>query len=443
MSETFWTHPSVLRFAQNEDPIQTVMQKARNVVLEAMEAGWKGPPFDPFALARIRNLGTIPQEDVNEARLIQRGGRMEVEYNPLKPRTRIRYSVAHEIAHTLFSDCAEKIRHRKSPQPDRKDDWQLEMLCNLAAAEFLMPIGSFSDFQASKLSIDQIMRWRREFEVSTEAMLLRTLSLARQGHHVFSASTNDGTTYSFDYVLHRDGPLRELYGRHLHRGSLVGNCTAIGYTEKGTDKWPSSFGAVHIECAGIAPYPGSVFPRVVGICRPAHAAPDEALLKEVQGNALNPRGTGPQILAHIVSDAARTWGAGFGKQMAEKFPKAAKRFREKMESSHRLRLGDVFDSDEDDDLIVVQLVAQKGYGESNAPRIRYTALRECLRQVAVLAKDTKASVHMPPIGTGHAGGSWQLIRELIEEELCRHSIPVTVYDLGPRRPPPSKQGTLF
>ena len=40
-----------------------------------------------------------------------------------------------------------------------------------------------------------------------------------------------------------------------------------------------------------------------------------------------------------------------------------------------------------------------------------------------------ATVHMPRIGCGEAGGDWNIVSEMIDEALCRESIPVTVYDL--------------
>jgi hypothetical protein len=38
-------------------------------------------------------------------------------------------------------------------------------------------------------------------------------------------------------------------------------------------------------------------------------------------------------------------------------------------------------------------------------------------------------VHMPRIGTGEAGGTWEIIGEIIEDTLCQRKIDVTVYDL--------------
>jgi hypothetical protein len=35
---------------------------------------------------------------------------------------------------------------------------------------------------------------------------------------------------------------------------------------------------------------------------------------------------------------------------------------------------------------------------------------------------------MPKIGSGLAGGDWNIIEQIIIEELCKHDIPVFVYE---------------
>ncbi len=57
----------------------------------------------------------------------------------------MRFSIAHEIANTLFPDHIERVRNRRAAVVTRNDDWQLELLCNIAAAEFLMPGGDEID----------------------------------------------------------------------------------------------------------------------------------------------------------------------------------------------------------------------------------------------------------------------------------------------------------
>ena len=49
---TFWTNASVTAFAGDDDPVEAVTTRAREVVFSAVQTGWTGPPFDPIALAR-------------------------------------------------------------------------------------------------------------------------------------------------------------------------------------------------------------------------------------------------------------------------------------------------------------------------------------------------------------------------------------------------------
>src|SRR5690606_23737670 len=135
------------------DPIEMISERARALVLKAFDAGWEGPPFDPFHLADLLRIEAIPKHDVGDARTVPVGrSGFRIEFNPSRPRERLRYSVAHEIAHTLFPDCAERVRHRASRAEIVGDEWQLEALCNVAAAEFLMPIGSFRELREERLS---------------------------------------------------------------------------------------------------------------------------------------------------------------------------------------------------------------------------------------------------------------------------------------------------
>ena len=87
-----------------------------------------------------------------------------------------------------------------------------------------------------------------------------------------------------------------------------------------------------------------------------------------------------------------------------------------------------------DDLYIVNMIAQHGYGESTKPRIRYAKLRNCLSHLKDIAIERDASIHMPRIGTGYAGGNWSYISELVDEILVRNGITVTVYTLPSYEP---------
>ncbi len=62
--------------------------------------------------------------------------------------------------------------------------------------------------------------------------------------------------------------------------------------------------------------------------------------------------------------------------------------------------------------------------------MRYEAIREGLKKVALEARRLRASVHMPRIGCGLAGGDWQTVAKIVEEELVNADLPVTVYDFS-------------
>ncbi len=92
------------------------------------------------------------------------------------------------------------------------------------------------------------------------------------------------------------------------------------------------------------------------------------------------------------------------------------------------------------DITVATRIAQQGVStDSNGvPPLRYGALRACLDKVGARAVLNKASVHMPRIGCGLAGGDWTEVEKCIRETLIdTHNVPVTVYDPLPYIPPGS------
>jgi O-acetyl-ADP-ribose deacetylase (regulator of RNase III) len=62
------------------------------------------------------------------------------------------------------------------------------------------------------------------------------------------------------------------------------------------------------------------------------------------------------------------------------------------------------------------------------PPIRYEAVEKCLEKLADEALKLNASIHMPRIGCGLAGGKWEEIEPIIEKILLKNNIEVYVYD---------------
>ena len=450
--EETWTHPSVLALAPSSNPVKAITARARAEVFRAIQGGWSGPPYDPFALAEFLKISVEPRQDVVDARTIAIGaGRFRIEFNPNRSQARTNFSIAHEIAHTLFPDCAKAIRNRYTHADMKANDWQLEMLCNIGAAEILMPAGSFKVPTDRPLSIDTVLALQNEFSVSSESVLLRIAKLTAHECLIFAARRDESRTsppYFVDYAASsRTWPIRLTSGFRLPTHTVAAQCTAIGFTAKAKEEWIPGREAWAVECVGVAPYPGHLYPRVVGIVRPLNdKAPKSVTIQYLRGDATDPRGTDPRILVQVVNDKAITWGKGFSVAVKKKWPSAQREFTEWVFAKRsEFKLGGVYWTKLQDSLELGSLIAQHGYGPSLFPRIQYSALQDCLSEVASRAKQTGASVHMPRIGSGEAGGDWNIVCEIVDEMLCREGIAVTVYDLpgSTHRLNPRQGGPLF
>lgn len=150
------------------------------------------------------------------------------------------------------------------------------------------------------------------------------------------------------------------------------------------------------------------------------------------GDATNPVGAGPFIIAHVVNDIG-AWGAGFSGALSARSPKPEKVYRDWHANPSQIlpfELGRTQITRIADDTLVMNMVAQNGLRGRNNPRpLRYDALAVCLRDLAETARHKRSSVHMPRIGCGLAGGSWDVVGQLIEDTLVVHGVPVAVYDL--------------
>lgn len=440
MTTIKWTHPSVVRLLNEgttDDPFVWTEHSARDLALRAMEDGWQGPPYDSFQLADALGIEVVARQDLDDARLVAERGEPRIEFNPQRRPARIRFSVAHEIGHTLFEDFAQRDRYRDQGRR-REDDWQLEILCNVAAAEFLMPAGALPISEASDLDLVRLMDQRARFEVSMEALLRRVVRLTAQPAALFAAARlGDEPAFRVDYTVASRSWRPPVGTGDEVQSTVLAKCTAVGYADHGKELWGGL--DLNVQAVGVPPYPGDRFPRVVGLIQPGGAAPaDEIGIKYIRGDAGDPRRDGPVVIAHVVNDKARRWGGhGFARSLMARFPDAAAAF-EAWNDGHRA-LGAVHLHQVGTDLWIASLVAQAGYGPSPSghPRLRLQALRRALEVLAAQGAERHAGIHMPLIGTGQGGTPWPRIRDLVLEELAGKHLPVTVYVL-PDAPMPDE-----
>ena len=148
-----------------------------------------------------------------------------------------------------------------------------------------------------------------------------------------------------------------------------------------------------------------------------------------QGDATAPGGDGPRVIVHVCNDVGG-WGRGFVLALSQRHPAAEHGYREWHRRRSGFELGAVQFVAVADKLWVANLVGQHGIRwEQGVPPIRYDAVRRGLQEVRSFATAQGASVHMPRIGAGLAGGDWKRIEAIIAEEL--QDIDVTVYTLAP------------
>lgn len=150
----------------------------------------------------------------------------------------------------------------------------------------------------------------------------------------------------------------------------------------------------------------------------------------LKGDATSPQAKGEKIVCHICNDLGG-WGKGFVLAISKRWPEPEKDYREwhRFRAKNDFALGKVRFIDVGNYITIANMVGQRGMKTgSNGPPIRYDAVKSCLSIVAREAVAKNASIHMPRIGCGLAGGKWEKIEPIIIEELTSKDIKVFVYD---------------
>ena len=143
----------------------------------------------------------------------------------------------------------------------------------------------------------------------------------------------------------------------------------------------------------------------------------------VVGDATRPIGEGNKIICHICNDIG-AWGAGFVLAVSKRWGYPEHHYR----ARQKYPLGHVDVLKVEDGIYVANMIAQHSVRPSadGTPPIRYTSLADALFAVNKIAVELGASLHMPRIGCGLAGGEWSTVEIIIKQFV---TVPVTVYDL--------------
>ena len=146
---------------------------------------------------------------------------------------------------------------------------------------------------------------------------------------------------------------------------------------------------------------------------------EPAQIRYVEGDATQPRDEGPNIIVHVCNDVGG-WGKGFVLAISRRWPEPEAAYRSwyRDREHNDFELGSVQLVAVSDDLYVANLIGQRDIRTiEGEPPVRYWAIEAGLADVAEEAQALGASVHMPRIGCGLAGGDWTLVEQIRQLKL--------------------------
>lgn len=154
-------------------------------------------------------------------------------------------------------------------------------------------------------------------------------------------------------------------------------------------------------------------------------------IRYVRGDATAPSAEGSKVIAHVCNDIGG-WGKGFVAALSRRWPEPEADYRAwyRDRAENDFGLGAVRLVRVEPSLWVANMVGRHGIRRITTRKapVRYEAIDTALGRLADRAAGLGASVRMPRIGCGLAGGSWERIEPLIRQRLVGRGIAVTVYD---------------
>ena len=121
------------------------------------------------------------------------------------------------------------------------------------------------------------------------------------------------------------------------------------------------------------------------------------------------------------------FGAGVAKHIRTVYPEAYHVYRDHYKE-HGLKMGEVIYAHvaASPQPIICHCITQEFYGnEAGRIYVDYDAVRACMKELNKCAEGQ--FVALPKIGAGLAGGDWEIIADIIEEEFTNTAPVVYVY----------------
>ena len=151
----------------------------------------------------------------------------------------------------------------------------------------------------------------------------------------------------------------------------------------------------------------------------------------VIGNATNPPRVASAVIVHCCNDIG-AWGRGFVLALSKRWKEPEHQYRvwASGDSSTKFALGEVqfVQVEAKPALWVANIIGQHGIRRrGGAPPVRYDAILQGLAAVGARASEYSATVHMPRIGCGLAGGTWDKIEAIVKHDRARYGVSQDIF----------------
>lgn len=184
----FWLHPAVQALLAAEPdlecPREAVRRKAAGIRAKAVVQGWRGPPFDMNILASLLGMRVEPADWLTGEQdgCLVIGNPTTIYVGQTLRSHRRRFTIAHEIVHTLLPGVDLKPGKRYWMSYQFEAQSPVEQLCQVGASELLMPSSDVEEVLAGEAGyLDAAGRMGSRFEVSLEAATRNLVDLSNGG----------------------------------------------------------------------------------------------------------------------------------------------------------------------------------------------------------------------------------------------------------------------
>lgn len=123
------------------------------------------------------------------------------------------------------------------------------------------------------------------------------------------------------------------------------------------------------------------------------------------------------------------FGKGIAGQIKEKYPEVREQYLRHFEKG-KIKLGFTHPIKlrEKRHGVIFNCATQDRYGYGGQKYCSYDAIEECLTKVKDTLVNTNLKLGLPKIGCGLAGGSWHIVKAIIEDVFQDSDVEVIVYE---------------